>query len=540
MKKKWVQYICIIICVIMTFSLLAGCKANEKELKIAASTEVIEYFDQNGLTEYLGKRANVKVKWLDYGSNTGDMYSRVKEDLGKDEKELPDAYLGLGLYDDDIKLLSDSFFLDLTNLIDTETTEFSRIISEDISRKEDMYTGGGIYSFPSFYEEYSREFPQKIWINTEWLEKVGATMPTDLDELLNVLRLFKESDPNGNGEADEVPLGVAYKNSSFNSLGFIINAFVPTEFDLSDSEDYINVDENGNLYTAVTDERFKDAIKYIKILMDEGLISSDIFEVSASDLSARSSGEEKYGIIAASDIRDIFSDSERLANYEAMPPIGGSEAVSVSRLTKVQMGGYMIGKNTANLESALKFGDAMLEANGTLSIIYGLESTGWDKADGRIGALGGVETTWKLLNTEKVDVIPFESIKGRIPFWYSASLQMAQQAEVTGAGADLKTNANWKGYINKLNAEMYQVPGKRYSIYALPEVVLSQEQKQELVTNGCNRAELYEYLVTTCQAFVTGEKDIDADWDEYVNTLNQKGLHTLIEITQNAYDRSKF
>lgn len=523
----------------MTFSLFAGCKTSgAQELKVAASTEVIEYFDQNGLTEYLGNRANVKIKWMDYGSQ--DMYSRVQQDLGKEEKDMPDAYLGLGLYEDDIKLLAGNFFLDLTNLIDTETTEFSRVISEDISRKEDMYIAGGIYSFPSFYEDYANEFPQKIWVNTQWLEKVEASMPTDIEELLHVLRLFKEADPNANGEADEVPLGVAYKGGSFNSLGFIINAFVTTEFDLSDTQDYLNIDRNGTVYSAVTDEKFKEALQYIKVLRDEGLISSDIFELSSNELSMRSAGEEKYGIIAASDIRDIFTDEERIAKYEAMPPLGGNESVSVSRLTKPQMGGYMIAKNTKNVEAALKLGDAMLEANGTLSIIYGLESTGWDKADGRIAALGGPNTTWKLNDVSKAGFVPFENLKGRIPFWYSSSVQMAQQASISTGTAELKTESNWQGYINKVNYEIYEVPGKRYSTYALPELVLNQEQQQELTASGCNRIELYEYLVATCQAFITGEKDINADWDEYVETINQKGLQALIDATQKAYDRSKF
>ncbi len=45
-----------------------------------------------------------------------------------------------------------------------------------------------------------------MWINYEWLENLGLSMPKTTDELAAVLRSFKEKDPNGNGIADEIAL----------------------------------------------------------------------------------------------------------------------------------------------------------------------------------------------------------------------------------------------------------------------------------------------------------------------------------------------
>ena len=36
---------------------------------------------------------------------------------------------------------------------------------------------------------------------------------------------------------------------------------------------------------------------------------------------------------------------------------------------------------------------------------------------------------------------------------------------------------------------------------------------------------------------MTGAKDVDADWDSYVDSLNKAGLETLLNIYQTAYDR---
>lgn len=538
MKKKGIRYISLVISFLLMLSLLSGCAGGREEIKVAARTDIIQYFDNNGLTEYFENKTNTKISWIDYGSE--DIFDRVKEDIDKEQADLPDAYLGLGLFEDQMRVVADQLFMDLTNIVDSDTTEFKKVIAEDNSRKSDMYIDGRIYSYPSFYENYAHEFPQKMWINTKWLEQVQAEAPTDTDELVEVLRLFRDNDPNGNGEADEIPFGVAYKGGNYNSLGFIINSFIPTDYDLSDSKNYLNVDESGTVYASIVDPKFKDALKYIKQLVDEGLMNEDIFNASPNALNEGNAEEEVYGIIAAADIHDVISDMERVINYEPLPPLGGEDAVSASRLTKVQTGGYMLAINTEHKEAALKFGDALLESSGTLSILYGVEGTGWDKADTRIGALGGETTTWKLLDKDKAGEVPFAELKGAIPYWYPASLQMAQQATPEEDGqVDLKTDENWTGYINKITSEIYELPGRKYSKYILPEIVFTAEQEQTLSEKGNVRAEIHDYLTKTCHEFITGEKDIEENWNKYIDDLNEKGLQTLIDMMQQAYNEYK-
>ena len=39
--------------------------------------------------------------------------------------------------------------------------------------------------------------------------------------------------------------------------------------------------------------------------------------------------------------------------------------------------------------------------------------------------------------------------------------------------------------------------------------------------------------------FITGVKDIDAGWDDYIKELNALNIDRLLEINQTAYDRMK-
>lgn len=65
---------------------------------------------------------------------------------------------------------------------------------------------------------------QHFFINQTWLDALGLETPTTLDELTEVLRAFKTQDPNGNGEADEVPLEMGL-DTGFYGVRYILPMF---------------------------------------------------------------------------------------------------------------------------------------------------------------------------------------------------------------------------------------------------------------------------------------------------------------------------
>ncbi len=58
---------------------------------------------------------------------------------------------------------------------------------------------------------------QKLWIYKPWLDKLGLKMPETTEELYQVLKAFKEQDPNGNGQADELPLSTSKIGDGWNN-----------------------------------------------------------------------------------------------------------------------------------------------------------------------------------------------------------------------------------------------------------------------------------------------------------------------------------
>ena len=79
-------------------------------------------------------------------------------------------------------------------------------------------TDGHIYSLPELLPQlhYIGSANDTFWINKAWMDTLGLEEPKSFDELYEVLKAFKEGDPNGNGEADEIPLSIS--DNKYNSL----------------------------------------------------------------------------------------------------------------------------------------------------------------------------------------------------------------------------------------------------------------------------------------------------------------------------------
>ena len=50
-------------------------------------------------------------------------------------------------------------------------------------------------------------------------------------------------------------------------------------------------------------------------------------------------------------------------------------------------------------------------------------------------------------------------------------------------------------------------------------------------------SDISTYVTSEIASFISGEKDISTEWDEYVSTIEGLGIERCVELKQNAYDR---
>jgi putative aldouronate transport system substrate-binding protein len=139
---------------------------------------------------------------------------------------------------------------------------------------------GKIYGLPNINECYHCGYCEKMWINKDWLDKLGLKVPTTTDEFYAVLKAFRDKDPNGNDKKDEIPyMGCA--SDSWQGDSFLMNAFVldtgdQYTFGKTEIRTYYDV-KTGKVMSIYDRPEYKEGLKYIKRLYSEGLVYSGSF-----------------------------------------------------------------------------------------------------------------------------------------------------------------------------------------------------------------------------------------------------------------------
>ena len=304
MKKK----IALLLCIALTAGLLGGCGASSEkggdgsdngEAQAGAdeaSAESAANLNMEGfpivnepitLTVY-GQRDQNQADWdevlvldkyeemtnvhMDYQEVPADGFQENLQLLFA-SNELPDVFLRCGLTATQIATygVTSQQIIPLEGLIEEYAPNLKKLFDENPLMKQAVTASDGhIYTVPQIDISATGMIDFKQWINKKWLDELGLEIPTNYDEFKEVLTAFRDGDPNGNGEQDEIPLGIREPSSVY-ALG--------GSFGLQlQMKDTYNVDENGKLHNWLCDDEFKMYLQYLNELYEEGLLWQDYYK----------------------------------------------------------------------------------------------------------------------------------------------------------------------------------------------------------------------------------------------------------------------
>ena len=282
MKNKYVKrLLSVMAATAMVVSMLSGCGSSEKSDNKAASGKE-------------GKISEEDIEW--WGSNVGylpvehgsELYNVYKELTGVGvvqpyvewnggetyleqlnlriaAGDIPDIFLPWNGIE--YELIQSGALLDLTDLLPEKAPHLWERVPEEVwdsIRANDPTGEGRIYTIPLLYQ-YGRN---GAMIRQDWLDNLGLKMPTTQEEFVEVLRAFKNDDPNGNGVADEIPTGgreeARWMGQLFGQYGIAMWEGYPM-WDIYDGE---------LTYSAVT-QNMKDCLEWMHELYEEGLIDPE-------------------------------------------------------------------------------------------------------------------------------------------------------------------------------------------------------------------------------------------------------------------------
>ncbi|KAB8130769.1 extracellular solute-binding protein [Gracilibacillus oryzae] len=380
---------------------------------------------------------------------------------------------------------------------------------------------GNIYGVPQLEECFHCTWPNKMWINTDWLEKLNLEMPTTHEEFKNVLTAFAEQDPNGNGKADEVPLSGSVALPQHSIIPFLMNGFI---YDDVDSKLMIN---DGKVEFVANKAEWKEGLAYIKSLYDEGLIDPGAFTQN-SDAFLQLGNNSEMILGAATSIHPWeFTNNENRDAYDPVAPLKGPHQQYASYYYPVVQGATFAITNKASEEAqikAIKLLDYMFTEEGSTRAHFGVEGEDWAKpAEGDVAINEEVEPILKQLYQE-------ESTNNS----WGASAQYFQPREYRDGWVQAEDIYTDEGFERRLQEATYLYEGKEpdevFPFWAIwyPEDV--QDEMSTLETNILDNVE------QSSVQFITGELSLEDDWDDYLAGLESLGVERYVEINQNAYE----
>ena len=247
-----------------------------------------------------------------------------------------------------------------------------------------------------YYENYGSRVParagQILWINQEWLTKLGLAAPRTTDELRAVLKAFKEQDPNGNGKADEIPLIGAADDYFYMPVELILNSFVSCD----PYHSYFDPEKQEKVCVAETDE-FREGLKFCAELFDDGLIDGSCFTRHLNSLSEMvNSPSDMVGAFCTDSISDVIyqGNPEIMARFVHVSPLEGPDGTrnALYYSEEPTVGAVITGRSTRK-EQAVLLMETMLGEEASLIARYGEEGKDWSFSDGRDVSIYGTVST---------------------------------------------------------------------------------------------------------------------------------------------------
>ena len=246
-----------------------------------------------------------------------------------------------------------------------------------------MTIDGHIYGIPQFPATMSHGWVgSKMWINTEWLERLNLEMPTTTDELYNVLVAFRDQDPNGNGVADEIPMSGCINTWNAEPEYSLMNSFIYT-----DRGSFIHL-EDGVVKFAATDDRYREGLYFIKKLYDEGLLDPACFTQDLNQLIQLGQNPEIeiLGSYAAGHVGMALdlTDIERSRMYNPLVTPYGPEGKAYYNCSNPENASgtvFAITDKCHDVARALEVIDMMYTEEVSIASEYGVPGVNWTTAE---------------------------------------------------------------------------------------------------------------------------------------------------------------
>ncbi len=490
---------------------------------------IIDY-ETNDFTKWLEDKVNVDLSFQTVPDQGGEEKIQIILSSG----DIPDILMSLGLNNAMITKygVDEEMFLQLDDYMEKYAPNMQKSLANFKQGIGSMrMIDGHFYSMPVFDICQHCENSAKMWVYQPWLDKLEIPVPTTTDEFYQMLKAFKDNDPNGNGKADEIPLnGCAFNKGWHNDIQtFLMNAFV--YYDRGSNANGMYVD-NYQVKNALESEEYREGLRFLNKLYTEGLIYENAMTQDNPALVKQVENQEieLVGAVPGGFV-GMFANlgGERGSQFRPISPVKGPSGYQNTPLypSYAGSGDWVISADCENPIRAVQLADAMYEMEPSLDIrAGGMKDNFWREAnDGELG-FDGNPAKWYALKPWQ-DKDPQNESWIQVGVWDYTDLRVSQ---ATDTAVDLWSLAGNEYMLYKVTMEMYAPFTHNMAVPPMQFEVEDQEQVAVLMTQLNTLMESSEFN------FITGISNLDSDWDKYLADL-KKLSDPLLKYYQAGYDR---
>ena len=378
---------------------------------------------------------------------------------------------------------------------------------------------GEAYGLPRMNGASATGVVARPYIRMDVLEKAGIkTLPKTTEEFYNCLKTLK-----------------AYYGEPGLIMDKAVNtSWAPLLFAAFGELTRIGFDDNGNgeVVHTYSSNQMKEYYKFMNKLYKENLIHQEFLTMNNT---------AKAGLVCKVDSGVAFLPSAAAQGLTAAHLTDGNwdyltclaPLTSSFDSTQTLAGRYSLGAasiyvsaQSEHVEEIMKMLDIsyateeIVEGSGLygMSFGYGSEGIGWTwNEDGTYAQNDGKSFGWNsYTELQTMELIYYST--GRLDAW-------GVQATTAVGNA----RARQLGFMEAVLP--YQV-----TEHLFDETMFKFTDDEQMILDN-HLTEINTYDAEMYAAFITGAKNIDTEWNTYVNTLKQMGINEVIEVYQAAYDR---
>lgn len=466
--------------------------------------------------ERLEEETGVHIDWINYVDDFAE-----QRNLEIVSGDLPDAIWNAAASDQDLlSWAEDEVIIPVNDLVDDYMPNLKKIYEENPEYKE-LVTApdGNMYSFPWIEElgedkESIHTVNGMAWINVEWLDNLGLDMPETTDELMTVLEAFKNDDPNGNGEADEIPLSFIDDGGN-EDFKMLMAAFGGD----GDNDDHLVVNDDQTLNFTANDEEYRKGIEYFHELYEKGLIDDEAFEQDWNAYVAKGN-DHKFGVYFTWDKANITGMND---SYDVLPVLAGPEGDK--KITRTNNHGFsrdrmVITSANQNLELTAKWIDKMYEPLQSVQNNWG---TYGDEEQQNIFELSENDAGDPMLKHLDLEGAAPGELRQRT----EAAGPLAILDEYYGVYTTMPDDAQWR--LDLMHEHYFDYIDNE-NVY--PKIFMDAEDAERIAVI---ESDLLPYTYQKRAEWIIGGVT-DQEWDNYLEELERLNLSEYLEIKQKYYD----